>query len=66
MALTMAGDPVRAAEIRSSLRYGEGVLATTSTGAFMELQWIPGGDRRRLDPRRHPGLRRGRHPRQGQ
>jgi hypothetical protein len=43
LALAMAGDPAHAAEIRSSLRYGEGVPRDyVHRRHFMELQWIPG------------------------
>jgi Protein of unknown function (DUF1460) len=42
LALSMAGDPVHAAEIRDALRYDEGPRDYVHRRHFMELQWIPG------------------------
>ncbi|MEN0066440.1 MAG: N-acetylmuramoyl-L-alanine amidase-like domain-containing protein [Myxococcota bacterium] len=43
LALSLAGDPVQAAQIRRDLRYGpENTIAYVNRRHFMELQWIPG------------------------
>lgn len=42
LALSLAGDPVHAAAVRGSLRYGEGPRTYVRRRHFMELQWIPG------------------------
>ncbi len=43
LALSLAGDPVHAAQIRRDLRYGpENTIDYVNRRHFMELQWIPG------------------------
>lgn len=42
LALSLAGDPVHAAPVRLSLRYGERTPTYAHRRHFMELQWIPG------------------------
>lgn len=42
LALSLAGDPEHAAEVRTSLRYGAGPADYVHRRHFMELQWVPG------------------------
>lgn len=42
LALSLAGDPLHAADVRSALRYGQGPRDYAHRRHFMELQWIPG------------------------
>lgn len=42
LALTLAGDPAHAAEVRDALRYEPGPRDYVHRRHFMELQWIPG------------------------
>lgn len=43
LALSLAGDPIQAAQIRRDLRYGpENTITYVNRRHFMELQWIPG------------------------
>jgi len=42
LALSLAGDPTHAAEVRSALRYGAATRDYAHRRHFMELQWIPG------------------------
>jgi len=42
LALSLAGDPLHAAEIRNALRYGDAPVDYVKRRHFMELQWIAG------------------------
>jgi hypothetical protein len=42
LALSWAGDPVHAAEVRLRLRYGDHPATYANRRHFMELQWLPG------------------------
>jgi hypothetical protein len=41
LSLSLAGDPTDAAEIRNTLRYGDGPIDYAHRHHFMELQWLP-------------------------
>lgn len=45
LALSLAGDPAHAADVRLALRYGQGGPTYGQRRHFMELQWIPGNIR---------------------
>ncbi len=42
IALSLAGDPIHASDVRRGLRYGQTGVDYAARRHFMELQWIPG------------------------